>query len=307
MGCFTATYENKKFKHGTFHLSTLAPYLTELSKVFQTGYLNFAQMKASVELCINKLSDTDAKPELKWCVTRFFNPFKIQPDRITKQLEENAKRLNFDGTEFPVNLTYINEFEKENPEISVNVLGYENKNIFPLRISELLEREHEVNLLLLENKHCVLINDLSRLLSSQISGHDGKKFFCLSCFNPFTTKEVLDKHRKYCNKNDSVKITMPETDTILQFENHKHSMRVLTAVYTNFESFTKPYKLVKITQNKSYTKQYQHHSSSGFCYYIVCNGKKMKPILYTKQTADENIGEIFVKRVQKKHWMSLVV
>jgi len=132
-------------------------------------------MKASAELCINKLSDTDAKPELKWCVTRFFNPFKIQPDRITKQLEENAKCLNFDGTEFPVNLTYINEFEKENPEISVNVLGYENKNIFPLRISELLEREHEVNLLLLENKHCVLINDLSRLLSSQISGHDGKK------------------------------------------------------------------------------------------------------------------------------------
>jgi len=50
----------------------------------------------------------------------------------------------------------------------------------------------------------------------------------------------LDKHRKYCNKHDSVKITMPETDTILQFENHKHSMRVLTAVYTNFESFTKP-------------------------------------------------------------------
>jgi len=63
--CFTATYENKKYKHAAFLLSTLSPHLTELSKVFRAGYLNFAQMKASVELCINKLSDAAAKPELK--------------------------------------------------------------------------------------------------------------------------------------------------------------------------------------------------------------------------------------------------
>jgi len=43
----------------------LAPHLTELSKVFQAGCLNFAEMKASVELCINKLSDAAAKSEVK--------------------------------------------------------------------------------------------------------------------------------------------------------------------------------------------------------------------------------------------------
>jgi len=40
MHCFTATYENKKYQHGTFVLSTLALHLTELSKVFQAGCFN---------------------------------------------------------------------------------------------------------------------------------------------------------------------------------------------------------------------------------------------------------------------------
>ena len=35
------------------------------SKGFQAGLFNFAQMKASVDLCINKLSDAAAKSEIK--------------------------------------------------------------------------------------------------------------------------------------------------------------------------------------------------------------------------------------------------
>ena len=65
MRCFTTTYKNKKFQHGAFLLSTLVPHLTELSKVFQAVCFDFAQVKASVELCTNKLSDAAAKSELK--------------------------------------------------------------------------------------------------------------------------------------------------------------------------------------------------------------------------------------------------
>jgi len=39
------------------------------------------------------------------------------------------------------------------------VLGYEDKKIFPLRISEMVKREHKVNLLLLEDKLYVSIKD----------------------------------------------------------------------------------------------------------------------------------------------------
>jgi len=63
--CFTATCENKKCQHGAFLSSTLASPLTELSKVFQAGCFDFARMKSSVELCINKLCDAAAKSEFK--------------------------------------------------------------------------------------------------------------------------------------------------------------------------------------------------------------------------------------------------
>ena len=65
MRCFTATHKNKKIQHGASILSTLAPHLTELSKVFQARCFDFAQVKASVELCINKLSDAAVKSELE--------------------------------------------------------------------------------------------------------------------------------------------------------------------------------------------------------------------------------------------------
>ena len=71
MRCFTATYKYKEFEYGAFLLSTLAPHLTELSKVFQPGCFDFAQVKASVEQCTNKLSDAAAKSELKGNCEKF--------------------------------------------------------------------------------------------------------------------------------------------------------------------------------------------------------------------------------------------
>ena len=109
-----------------------------------------------------------------------------------------------------------------------------------MRISETTEREREVNLLLLEDKHYVLINDLSRLLTSQMTNHEEKRFFCLRCLNSFTKKEVLDRHREYCGKHYSVIITMPEKGSTLEFRNYKHSTRVTIAVYADLECMTKP-------------------------------------------------------------------
>jgi len=58
----SATYE-KKISTCCFPFVNVGINLTELSKVLQEGCFNFAQMKASVELCINKLSDAAAKSE----------------------------------------------------------------------------------------------------------------------------------------------------------------------------------------------------------------------------------------------------
>jgi len=69
--CFTATYENETFRHGAFLLLIFPPHLTELSRDYQAGCFNYAQMKASVELCINKLSDAAVESELKANCVKF--------------------------------------------------------------------------------------------------------------------------------------------------------------------------------------------------------------------------------------------
>jgi len=171
------------------------------------------------------------------------------------------------------------------------------------------EREREVNLLLLEDKHYILINDLSRLLISQMTNHTEKSFFCLRCLHSFTKKEVLDRQREYCGKHDFVKITMPEKGSTLEFKNHKHSMRVPTAVYADFECMTKPIQRRQPNLEDSYTEQYQKHEPSGFCFCIVYDGKKLEPVLYTKNSEDENAAESFCKRIWnyiEKVWSSEV-
>ena len=56
------------------------------------------------------------------------NPVKDHPEGITRQLEKQTETLNFDGISFPMKLKDIKKFEQQNPQISVNVLGYEGKN-----------------------------------------------------------------------------------------------------------------------------------------------------------------------------------
>jgi len=219
---------------------------------------------------------------------------KIHPERITKQLEEQAETLNFDGIAFPVSWKGIDIFEKQNPKI-LNVLGYEEKNIHPLRISEMTEREREVNLLLLEDKHYILINDLSRLLISQMTNHTEKSFFCLRCLHSFTKKEVLDRQREYCGKHDFVKITMPEKGSTLEFKNHKHSMRVPTAVYADFECMTKPIQSRQPNSEESYTEQYQKHEPSGFCFVLFTTGKNWNRFCIQKILRMKTRLKVFVK------------
>lgn len=75
------------------------------------------------------------------------------------------------GIECPVSLKAIDKFEKQNPDISINVFGYEN-SVYPLRTSKHVNRLEVVNLLLIsddETQHYCIIKDMNRLLASQTS------------------------------------------------------------------------------------------------------------------------------------------
>ena len=180
--------------------------------------------------------------------------------------------LNMEGIDYPVSLKDLNEFEKQNLSKSITVLGFEGKGVYPLRNSVTTGRDYDVILMLIEGgvKHYCLVKDLSRLLSSQVSNHDGKHHFCLRCLNPFWCKESLNKHQEYCGNYEAVTIQMPEKGTMLKFKNYHRSEKVPFIVYADFECFIKPIQSCDPDDKESYTKQYQKHEPSSFCYYIKC-------------------------------------
>ena len=175
--------------------------------------------------------------------------------------------LNFDGIDFPVDLKDIDKFENQNP-YRINVLGYENKEIYPLRISNKLSDEITINLLLINDKneeikneklsealrslrakpgqsqdkinnHYVWIKDLSKLLSKQISNYNGKRFICIRCFKYFTFESTFKKHEEICKNIDFIKTLVPKPETFIEFKNYKKMIKVPFVIYADFETINK--------------------------------------------------------------------
>ena len=95
---------------------------------------------------------------------------------------------------------------------------------------------------------------------------------------------------------------MPKEGSTLKFKNFFKQMRVPFVVEADFESFTKKLDTVQPDSKESYTKRYQKHSPSGFCYRIKCFDQsvyKQEPVIYTKQSEDEDVAQTFVEMLER--------
>ena len=230
-------------------------------------------------------------------------------ERVNKDLIKKSKELNWEGIDFPISLKQIKKFENNNEDISVYVYGYEDgdedEEIYTLRKSKYRDRKHTIDLFLISHEdksHYCLIKSLSRLLSSQSSKSQHKKYYCRNCLLGYISEEALSKHFPYCNEHGCVRIKLPKKDSYMQFSQDKCSMRVPFVVYADFESFISPINTCAPNPNTSYTKQYQKHSPSSFCYYIKCfdeNFYKRKPVTFTATSETDDVAQIFVERLEK--------
>ena len=141
-------------------------------------------------------------------------------------------------------------------------------------------------------KHYCLVKRISRLLASKVSKHEKTQNFCL---NPFWCQESLSRHQEYCNEYEAVKIELPEKGTMLKYKNYYKSEKVPFIVYADFESYIKLLQSCDPNPESSYTKQYQKHEPSSFCYYIKCfDDKVYEPELvsYTGEDAAQKFVEM---------------
>ena len=215
-----------------------------------------------------------------WCVLRALNLRKKHDERIDKELKLKENTLDMDGIEYPISLKDINKFEKQNLTISITVLGYDEKGVYPLRNSDNTDREHNITLMLKEQ--------------------DEVKHYCL-VKDPFNNQEAFDKHKEYCDEYETVKTELPKKGTMLKFKNYYRSEKVPYVVYADFESCLEPIHTCDLNPESSYTKQYQKHKPVCFCYYICFNHKVFAPLKreYIGKNVGEDVGEVFVKLIEE--------
>ena len=73
------------------------------------------------------------------------------------------------------------------------------------------KRKKQVVLLLINDgeKYHIAVTNLSELLQGNSSNHRGD-FYCLYCFNSYTTKNKLKEHEQICNNHDSYNVETPD-------------------------------------------------------------------------------------------------
>ena len=123
--------------------------------------------------CLN-IQNNDKKCFLS-SILASLHPVQHNLYRVSKY-QEYEHELNMTGIQYPVDIKDIGKFEHQN-NISVKVYGYEDKKIFPLRITTTTVGRHHVNLFYIttgEKSHYALVKELTRLASSQYNDHNGK-------------------------------------------------------------------------------------------------------------------------------------
>ena len=265
-----------------------------------SSYIELPQELQNPRKRLINIKNEDQKCFL-YCLLYHFHRDEMtnNPQRVS-QYKKYEGSLNFNGINLPVAIKDIPKIEKMN-NISINVFGYESKRTFPLYLSPV--GSETINLLLISNdnnQHYVYIKDFNRFMTN-ISKHKGKKHFCMSCLQHFSSEEILNEHRASCLKvNKKQNIIMPKFGSKVIFKNYFKMLRCPFIIYCDFESILEPVSSVKLDeQSVSYSEGYQHHQVCSYAYKVHCQVDK-----YSKSVRlyrGENAAENFLRNLLKEN------
>ncbi|XP_077260494.1 uncharacterized protein LOC143896465 [Temnothorax americanus] len=235
-------------------------------------YINLPQKIKSKKAVINVQSMDNAC--FAWSVVAALHPAERNSERESSYPDYTTV-LNLQGIEFPMTLKQIKNFENHN-NISINVYAIEGEktpNVLPIRLTDLKKEKH-VNLLYVQDPrddnvgHFAWIKNLSRLVSSQLSRYDGRKYFCDRCLHYFHSSEKLEAHGVDCREINNCAIRLPsEDDKWLRFKNHSRKERLPFVVYADLECTLE--KTDADPTTSTYTSQ--HHRVFSIGYYVRCS------------------------------------
>ena len=137
-----------------------------------------------------------------------------------------------------------------------------------------LTRESPVILLMItdgEKLHYLAVKSLSALFRGTTSKHEGD-FYCLNCFQSYTTGNKLKKHKKVCENHNYCYAEMPkEENKILKYNQGEKYMKVQFIIYADLEYLIEKMNTCHNNPEKSSTTKISKHTSSGYSLFTQCS------------------------------------
>ncbi|XP_060868899.1 uncharacterized protein LOC132943807 isoform X2 [Metopolophium dirhodum] len=244
--------------------------------------------------------------------------------RIGDNYIKHEKKYNFTNISFPTPLHQVKIFEKNNPNVSVNVYGIDKKfqppkfpeyKVFPLKVVHEEKPDH-FDLLIIsdgDNSHYSYISNFSRLIRSQKTKHDGQTIFCKRCFTTFDKQQYkyklngvagLEQHKLICGEHKPILPQIPEPGSILEFTAWDKTQRHPIVIYADFEA------ILKKTDEKigEKTTAFQEHEPMSYGYMVKANdeipvellekfGIPTSPVIYRGNENNKDVAKHFVDSI----------
>ena len=245
---------------------------------------------------------------LKWALRAALFPPQDgkNPQRPSRYPVKNDG-INYKGIDFPTPVKQIDKLEKQNPNLAINVFGWEKDTVIVHRISSKEKSVKRINLMLIESgkiQHYCYVKRESALLFDQ-SKNRNAKHYCMMCLTGFSRADLLVDHKKYCNgvNGRPTRIEMPkEGENILAFQNYQKQMKAPYVIYADFEALVKKIQgCERYSESekkcKSYTEKTEWHEACGYSYIVV---KSDGEVTGSKVYRGENAVKTFLESIMQE-------
>ena len=227
---------------------------------------------------------------LRWALRAHLFPAPRGRNPIRPSSYPTEDGLNFAGIDFPTPVSQIDRLEKQNPNLAINVFGWEGRVVVH-RISEKGGETPRINLMLTkqgENTHYSLVKRLTALLYNQ-NRHNESKHFCERCLHGYKTKYLLERHKPECKGllKCPTRTEMPKQgENKMEFKNFYKQMKAPYVVYADFECILRKINTCEPDNKQSFIIKTEKHEPCGFSYVIArSDGQTFGPFTYRGEDA----------------------
>ena len=231
------------------------------------------------------------------------HPVTHFPERVSNYIQYDNE-LNMSGITYPTPVSQVSKFERQN-QISVNIFGCEDKDIFPMHVTQIRETRHHVNLMYIregeQSHYNCLIRDLNAFLA-RTTKHRERTYFCPYCLQGFTRNDLLDKHVEMCSRYDPQCVEFPDTgNDLLRFSDFRKQLKAPFVLICDFEAYVQPMDSCENDPNSSSTTQTAYFKPCGFGYQVVCIDDKYTkpPVIYRGDGVTKTFLEYLLQETEE--------